>query len=56
LRASLRVHDDAETPSMISLKHASTIAEIRSLFRICENSFGGKLNSTLLAAKKLKRM
>jgi hypothetical protein len=31
LRASLRVHDDAETPSMISLKHASTIAEIRIL-------------------------
>jgi hypothetical protein len=29
LRASLRVHDGSETPSTISLKQASTIAEIR---------------------------
>jgi hypothetical protein len=27
----LRVHDGAETPSTISLKQASTIAEIRNL-------------------------
>lgn len=31
MRASLRVHDGAETPSTITLKQASTIAEIRSL-------------------------
>ncbi len=30
LRASLRVHDQTETPSTITLKRASTIAEIRS--------------------------
>ena len=30
MRASLRVHDGAETPSTISLKQASTIAEIRN--------------------------
>jgi hypothetical protein len=28
--ASLRVHDGAETPSTISLKQASTIAEMRT--------------------------
>ncbi len=31
MRASLRVHDGSETPSTISLKQASTIAEIRSV-------------------------
>ena len=30
MRASLRVHDGSETPSTISLKQASTIAEIRN--------------------------
>jgi uncharacterized protein (DUF924 family) len=30
LRASLRVHDRAETPSTIRLKQPSTIAEIRT--------------------------
>ena len=33
MRASLRVHDGAETPSTISLFQASTIAEIRTLHR-----------------------
>ena len=31
LRASPRVHDGAETPSTITLKQASTIAEMRTL-------------------------
>ena len=30
LRASPRVHDGAETPSTITLKQASTIAEMRT--------------------------
>jgi hypothetical protein len=30
LRASLRVYDQPETPSTITLKRASTIAEIRN--------------------------
>src|SRR5450830_1057434 len=46
LRASLRVHDGAETPSTFSLKQASTIAEMRN--KVTNGSTNGKQSATLL--------
>jgi hypothetical protein len=56
----LRVHDGAETPSTISLKQASTIAEIRTVsplldfyHQLWSTFFGGKLSCSRSALPAL---